>query len=194
VIPNFLDLPPEPLTAPAGTGILFVGPADRHKGLHVLLRAWPHVRPADARLTVVGADRGEPDVAQGGRAVDFAGWLGPDGVRERLRAAALVVAPAIWPEPCPTAVLEALAAGRPVVASDIGGHPDLVVRGRTGLLVRPGDPGALAAALSGLLTDAPRLQAMARAAHDSAEQFGTAAVVGRIQAVYAEALAGQGLR
>ncbi len=193
VVPNFLDLPAGPPAEPDGTGVLFVGPALRHKGLPVLLRAWPDVRPHHARLTVVGVDAGTV-APPGGRAVEFAGRLDADGVWRRLREAALVVAPAIWPEPCPTAVLEALAAGRPVVASDTGGHRDLVTTFRTGLLVPPGDPRALAAAVTELLADPARLRTMARAARDSAEQFGTAAVVGRIRAVYAGVSAGRGVR
>jgi glycosyltransferase involved in cell wall biosynthesis len=109
---------------------------------------------------------------------------------QRFRAAAMVVVPSIWPEPCPTVALEALAFGRPVVASRIGGLPDLVADGNTGLLVPPGDPGALAGAITTLLSDRSRLKAMAAAAYASAALFATKAVVSRIEAVYADAAAG----
>jgi glycosyltransferase involved in cell wall biosynthesis len=91
-------------------------------------------------------------------------------------------------------VLEALAMGRPVVGSRTGGLPDLVDHGTTGLLVRPGDERALAAALGALLDDDRRRLAMARAAHVSAEQFSTASVVPRIEAVYAGVASRPGIR
>jgi glycosyltransferase involved in cell wall biosynthesis len=181
VIPNFLDPPPVRFRAyapPAGTGILFVGPADRHKGLPVLLRAMRHLPPS-TRLTVAGA------LGDGDERVEFAGRLTGERLWRRYLEAALVVAPATWPDPCPTVVLEAMAMGRPVVGSAIGGLPDLVVPGVTGLLVPPDDDWELATALERLLVDERRLQAMAAAAHARAAAFSTEAVVPRIEAVYA---------
>jgi glycosyltransferase involved in cell wall biosynthesis len=192
VLPNFLDLPSGPPTPPGEREVLFVGPADRHKGLAVLLRAWRLVPPGLGRLVVVGTD-GPPGGMDG---VQFAGRLSGGPLWTRYHAAALVVVPPIWPEPCPTVVLEALAHGRPVVASRVGGIPDLVVHGTSGLLVPPGDPDALAAAIAGLLGagDRPaaarsRLEAMGRAAAERSRTFATSTVVRRIERVYAEVLA-----
>lgn len=180
VIPNFLDLPDAPFTPPAGSQVLFVGPADRHKGLSVLLAAGRLLPPGLAGIVVVGT---------AGRAdgVHFAGRLTGAALWRRYREAALVVAPPIWPDPCPTVVLEALAAGRPVVGSRAGGIPDLVDP-TCGVLVPPGDAPALAAAVTALLTDRPRLAALARGAFDRAPLFATPAVVGRIIAVYDDVL------
>jgi glycosyltransferase involved in cell wall biosynthesis len=191
VIPNFLEPLPPPFRSfapPAGRGILFVGPADRHKGLPVLLRALGHRPAGTAHVTVVGA----PGAGDG--PVAFTGRLTGDALWRRYREAAVVAAPATWPDPCPTVVLEALAMGRPVVGSRTGGLPDLVDHGTTGLLVRPGDERALAAALGALLDDDRRRLAMARAAHVSAEQFSTASVVPRIEAVYAGVASRPGIR
>jgi glycosyltransferase involved in cell wall biosynthesis len=192
VIPNFLDVPPTPYVEPHGSDVLYIGPADRHKGLAVLLAAWRQPPPG-ARLVVVGAGVGEvldqigPVVPRG--PVEFAGRLVGEPVWQRLRAAALVVVPSVWPEPCPTVALEALAAGRPVVASRIGGLPDLVADGETGVLVPPADPGALARAITATLADRDRLAAMAKAARQSAEAFDTRAVVPRVVALYHEVVA-----
>jgi glycosyltransferase involved in cell wall biosynthesis len=185
VIPNFLDLPDEPATEPSGSQVLYVGPAIRHKGLSVLLRALEQVPSGLAEPVVVGvpAARGAPT------AVRYAGRLTGEPLWQRFRSAAVVVVPSIWPEPCPTVALEALAFGRPVVASRIGGLPDLVADGSNGLLVPPGDPNALATAITTLLGDRSRLKAMAAAAYASAALFATKAVVGRIEAVYADAAA-----
>jgi glycosyltransferase involved in cell wall biosynthesis len=212
VIPNFLDPPPEPFTEPTGAEVLFVGPADRHKGLPVLLAARSEL-PAAARIVVVGVagtdeegrekgGREEDGRQEGGREEDgrgyagleFAGRLTGEPLWQRFRRAAVVVVPSVWPDPCPTVVLEALAHGRPVVGSRAGGIPDLVSDGVTGLLVPPGDPRALAAAVAALLGDRDRLVTMARAARLSARRFATDTVVARIVDVYQDVTVRRGAR
>lgn len=191
VIPNFLDLPDEPSAEPTGSQVLYVGPATRHKGLSVLLRALQQVPLGLADAVVVGVSAADGARAAGDAAtpVFYAGRLTGEPLWRRFRSAAVVVVPSIWPEPCPTVALEALAFGRPVVASRIGGLPDLVADGSTGLLVPPGDPGALAGAITMLLRDRGLLTAMAAAAYASASSFATTAAVRRIEAVYADAAA-----
>lgn len=79
-----------------------------------------------------------------------------------------LVFPAVWDEPFGLPIIEAMASGLPVIASDTGGIPELVVHGKTGLLVPPDDPQALARAI-GLLLDNPDLrQRLAQASHERA--------------------------
>lgn len=93
----------------------------------------------------------------------------------------------------PNALLEAMAAGKPVVASRVGGVPEAVVEGQTGLLVPPGDPAALAEALLALLEDPARAAAMGAAGRRHvAERFGMARMVEETQTVYEELLRGAG--
>jgi glycosyltransferase involved in cell wall biosynthesis len=188
VIPNFLDLSPAWLSASDGSQVLYVGPADRHKGLSVLLDAWWRLPPDTGRLVVVGATASAVGIVAA-PGIEFTGRLTGDHLWRQFRHAAVVVVPSIWPEPCPTVVLEAMAWGRPVVGSRIGGIPDLVEHGHTGLLVPPGDPVALAGALAALLADPARLAAMEQAAWDRARLFDTSVVVPRLEAVYAAARA-----
>jgi glycosyltransferase involved in cell wall biosynthesis len=183
VIPNFLDVP-EGAWTPPGHGLLFVGPGDRHKGLPVLLDAVRRMPPDLARLHVVGT-AGPPGGVAG---VAFAGRLSGEPLWRRYREAAVVVAPPIWPDPCPTVVLEAMAAGRPVLGTRVGGLPDLVIDGVTGTLVPPGDPAALANAAIALLSDPERVALMSHAAYARSRDFATSTVVDRIESVYADAL------
>lgn len=138
--------------------ILFVGRIEQVKGVDVLLRAFRKIVPAHphARLTVVGdgADRARLEaehaaLSASGR-LTFTGWLPADQVAERVAASSVVVLPSLWPENFPTVALEALQAGRALIASRVGGLPELV-GADNGLLVTPGDHDELAAALDGLL-------------------------------------------
>ena len=112
---------------------------------------------------------------------------------EGFRAAEAVLAdfdvfvlPSLW-EGFGLVLLEAMAAGRPVVASAVGPVPEIVVDGVTGLLVPPGDPDALAAAIVRLLTDRELASAFGRAGRARVEaEFGLDAMVARTQALYEE--------
>ena len=101
-------------------------------------------------------------------------WLG----------ATVGVVPSVWGEPCPTTALEAAASGTPLVASRIGGLPEIVADGETGVLVTPGDADELSAALQRLLGDGDLRREMGVTAEGRAERFGVDAVVERLEAIY----------
>lgn len=149
---NFVPDPgPRPRPASAGDEILFVGRISPEKGLDVLLTAWRLLSPDRLRLVVIGDG---PELARlkasAPPSVDFLGRRPPDVVARRLLDARALVLPSVWYEGQPLVGLEALAAGLPVVASDLGGLPELIGDDGAGVLVPPGDPEALAAALDGL--------------------------------------------
>jgi glycosyltransferase involved in cell wall biosynthesis len=141
--------------------LLAVASLDHWKGLDVLLRAmallhdeFPSLRlecagegPERRRLEALALSLGL------GASVTFVGFLDRAALAGRLARCTVFVLPS-RSEPFGIAVVEALAAGAPVVASDVGGIPEILQDGREGLLVPPGDPTALAAALRRLLNDA----------------------------------------
>ena len=166
VIPNGIDLDefPERSRDGAGSGpvrVLFVGRIfAEQKGLDVLVEAIGLLTdPAAVRVRLVGEEWGSgPALARRARDLGVAGsvaFLGPvprAQLLEEYRTADLLVLPSRF-EPFGIVLLEAMASGLPVVASRVGGIPTVVRENESGLLVRPGDPEALAAALQRLVDD-----------------------------------------
>lgn len=180
VDPVFFAATPRPDAPPGGPRILQAGPLIPRKAAIDLLRAAPAVLAAHptARFRFAGgAPRPEyraaleRTIAELGIAgsVDFLGLLAPAALAEELSRAACLVLPSLQ-ETAPIAIQEAMAAGRPVVASSAGGNPHLVADGETGFVVPPGDPRALAERLLALLEDPARAEAMGARARDAAHR------------------------
>jgi glycosyltransferase involved in cell wall biosynthesis len=134
-----------------GDYFLFVGRLAPEKGVHILLEAW---RAMPAKLLIVG-DGPESRTLRASATgnVEFVGMMEPSRVAETIRGARALLLPSTWYEAQPRVIPEAYAAGVPVIASRIGGLPDLVIEGQTGSLVAPGDPPAWAAAAERLIDD-----------------------------------------
>jgi len=124
----------------------------------LLLRALSHVG-CDYELTVAGTGNARTRLDRLARQlgisdkVRFAGWVSPQDIGQHYAAAKVVVVPSRWPEPFGMIGLEAMHHGRPVVAFKVGGIPDWLEHGITGLLVPEQDVRAFAAALEQLLGD-----------------------------------------
>jgi glycosyltransferase involved in cell wall biosynthesis len=170
--------------------LLFVGKLSAQKGLDRLLRAMTHMRER-ASLTVVGAGRVDDaplrTLARELGLDDRIEWLPLLSQAElavQYRHAALHVIPAL-DEGLGLTAVEALLSETPVVAFDSGGMPDVVVSGKTGTLVPPGDETQLAAALDELLRDDAKRVAMGRTGREHAlSTFGARAVARRYAAMY----------
>jgi len=177
-----------------GFVVLAVARLHAQKGLGDLLRAAAELPEARFALAGEGPERARLEAEAGRLGVgDRVRFLGRRAdVPELLAAADAFVLPSLY-EGSPLAVLEAMAAGLPLVATAVGGTGELVADGESGLLVPPRDPPALARALRRLLAEPETRERLGAAARRRAEAFTAAATAGRVMALY-ERLLGPGGR
>jgi glycosyltransferase involved in cell wall biosynthesis len=190
VVPNFVG---DELTGDADEGllarlpvepfILFAGDVTADKGVDVLLDAYGRLREAPP-LVLIGRRRQAASELPPN--VIALGALPHEAVIAALNRCLVAVVPSIVPDACPTVLIEAMAAARPVVAAASGGIVDLVDDGADGLLVPPNDVPALASALQRLLLSPELREQISEAARRRSAEFRASAVVPRIEAVYLE--------
>ncbi|HUG30640.1 MAG TPA: glycosyltransferase family 4 protein [Candidatus Limnocylindria bacterium] len=179
---------------PAGAPIVgVVARLEPEKGHPTLLDAWPAVLAAvpNAQLLIVGEGSQrellEAQARSLGQSVTFTGRR--DDVPAVTAALDVAVLPS-YREAQGLSILEAMALSRPVVASAVGGIPEMIEHGRTGLLVPPRDPDALAASIIRLLTDHPYADTLGRAGRDLVhERFCLELMVRAVESIYDEAVA-----
>ena len=147
-----------------GRVVLYVGRLSWGKGVHLLVDAMVPVlsRIRNVKLIVVGGGILDPVLKERvvslglSDSVLFLGHMDHETVLQLYHLAHIVVSPSVWPEPLSRVQLEAMAAGKPVIASKVGGNPETVIEGKTGLLVAPGEVDPLAEAMIYLLEN-PRI-------------------------------------
>jgi phosphatidylinositol alpha-mannosyltransferase len=195
IIPNGIDYahfagPHEPLAefADGRTNILFVGRPEKRKGLKYLLRAFIRLKQQDpnVRLIVVGAGdftRYERIMAPIGDVV-FRSYVPYDELPRYHRSASIFCAPNTGNESQGVVLLEAMAAGVPVVASNIEGFAGVITDEVDGLLVRPKDGDALAAALLQLIRDPVQRSALAARGQATAEYYSWDNIARRVLSYY----------
>ena len=197
VIPNGVDISRFEAAEPIERwrdgirNIFFVGRLENRKGVMDLLKAYRLLRKAgcECRLLLAGAGPLEKQVRRylltrrtGG--VELLGRIS-DTEKTRLFATADVfVAPATGRESFGIVLLEAMAAGKPIVASDIHGYRSVVRRGEQGLLVPPQNPRALAGALARLLSDDGLRERMGASGRERVRQFSWENVTAKVEAYY----------
>lgn len=191
---NFVTDPGPRRSAPsASREVLFIGRVSPEKGLAVLLDAWRTTNPNGLRLVVIGDGPVRAQLQASAPAdVEFTGRLPAEQVRDRLHRARALVIPSIWYEGQPMTALEGLAAGTPLVVSDIGGLPEVLgSAGGAGWTTAPGRPDELGHTVRGLLDDAAVDARGARARARYLANFTPSAAVQRLEAVYADAQNGR---
>lgn len=195
IVPNGVTVPSADLDAvrdPADRlRLAFVGQAVERKGLPVLLRAFEALREhIPVELTVVGANADEVrPLLLDDRGVTVLGRVDDDVKQRVLASADLLCAPSLGGESFGMVLTEALAAGTPVVASDIAGYRDVVRDGVEGVLVPRGDATALAETLRDLWHDPARRAAMEEATTRRAQRYAWPYVAAEVLDVYRDAVA-----
>jgi len=181
---------------PAGSPIVgVVARLEPEKGHPTLLEAWPAVREAvpNAHLLVVGEGTERTALELHAMGLGISRSVTFTGRRDDVPAVTAALDVAVLPsyrEAQGLSILEAMALSRPVVASAVGGIPEMIEHGRTGLLVPPRNPAALAASLVRLLTDHPYADTLARAGHDLVyERFCVELMVRAVETIYDESVA-----
>ena len=205
VIPNGIDLERfgDPALRPlerfddGKLNILFVGRLEKRKGFKYLLQAFAQVKKAvpEARLIVVGAydkEDKEPFVLYARqhrlRDVRFIGQVSEDDLPRYYRTCHVFCAPSTGFESFGIILLEAMAAGKPIVASDIDGYRGVLADGEEGLLVQPEDERRLADALIRLLQDPAMRERMGRQGQATATDYAWQKVAQQILDYYQELL------
>jgi glycosyltransferase involved in cell wall biosynthesis len=165
---------------------------EAEKGHPTLLEAWPRVLAAvpDAYLLVVGEGSRRADLERLARDFRISHRVVFTGRRDDVPAVTAAVDVAVLPsyrEAQGLSILEAMALSRPVIASNVGGIPEVIEDGVTGILVPPHDAPALAAAIVRVLTDHPFADTIARAGHDVVhDRFCVELMVKAIETIYDE--------
>jgi glycosyltransferase involved in cell wall biosynthesis len=166
--------------------ILFVGDLHPQKGVTLLIDAYARLKSAP-NLVLIGRRFPETPVKLPPNVRIFESWPHA-AIMHAWRRCLFGVAPSVWHEPCATVVLEAMGQGKPMVVTDMGGMPELVSDGVTGLVVKP-EASTLSAALTRLLANPELRQRMAVATQNKIAEFKAGAVVSRIENVYHDLVA-----
>jgi phosphatidylinositol alpha-mannosyltransferase len=198
IVPNGIDVdrfgrpaerPPE--MRDAGRYVLFVGRLEPRKGVDCLVRAMAIVqqRQPSARLIIVGdgPDRRTIEAAAQSAAVPiaFAGRVSDDMLPSYYHAADVVCSPALGGESFGIVLLEAMAAGRPIVATRIEGYTELLSGADASRLVNPGEPVPLADAITALLGDPDLCRSLGARGSAFARNYDWSAIARRLESIYA---------
>jgi glycosyltransferase involved in cell wall biosynthesis len=170
--------------------LLFVGDLRRFKGIYVLMEAYAGLENAPP-LVLIGRKCHDTPKTWPRNVHVFHDWPHPAIMHAWSRSMAGVL-PSVGPEASATVLMEALASGKPVIASSAGGNPDIVEDGVNGLLVRPGDQRGLAQAIERLAADESLRARLAAGALRKVPAFMASSVVPRIEAIYREVLLRRG--
>lgn len=181
-VPRFAEATPTPGGERA---IFFIGRHEPRKGLRVLLEAHAHL-PGDVELWV-GSDGPETDELRADFTSERIHWLGrisDTEVAQRMRGAAVACFPSLGGESFGVVLLEAMAAGTAVVASDLPGYRNAARPGQDAVFVTPGDAKALAGALTDLLVDRDRAAELVASGRERVAGFSMEALANRYLEIY----------
>ena len=168
-----------------GLLVLYAGKLSLGKGFPVFVEAARALEARFPEVSFAAAGAGEPAAPA---PVHVLGSRPHAEMRALYDLADVVVQPAVWPEPFSRVPLEAAAAGKPVVATRVGGMAEAVEDRLTGLLVEPGDPRALAQGIAELLADEPLRRKLGRQAAEGLARFAPDRIADQLLGIYRAAL------
>jgi glycosyltransferase involved in cell wall biosynthesis len=191
VVPNSVEIRTQSKRMEEAGRILFLGHVGKRKGIFELLKAlsllkdsFPHVKLAICGDGQLDSARKMVDELGIGSNVEFHGWIGADQRAREFARASIFTLPS-YDEGLPMAMLEAMAAGKAIVVTPVGGIPEVVKDRENGLLVPPGDASALAQALREILEDSSLGKILAENAVRTVEaRFSPPVVLGQLSRIY----------
>ncbi len=172
VIPNIMPVPPKTLTQSELLSmrysykfdkndilVLYAGQLTYGKGILTLIQAIKRSlqKNTSIKLAILGKGPLVDHIKEINNSISdqlrYYGFLPYDKVLKFYQMADIVVSPSIWPEPLSRVIIEAMALGRPVIASNTGGTPEIIIHEKNGILIKPGDPIEIENALNRLVND-----------------------------------------
>lgn len=181
--------------------VLFVGRLEKTKGVMYLIDAFAHalLTLPHLELHIVGDGPDRTDLENHVRklnlteSITFHGWIKDRSkIIHTYEEATLLVVPSIWPENLGTVCIESLAVGRPVIGTNVGGIPELVIDGHTGYLVPVEDSVAIANKILEIVNDRQLLTRLSEESSKYAKKFGIESFAGKITNLYRRAVEGSG--
>lgn len=197
VFPNTVSVLPRRVKSYEKRELLFLGRLCREKGIGELLCAVEVLREEFPGLCLYLGGIWEDaslkrEAEQLGETVRWLGWITGEEKKKYLSACGIFVMPS-WFEGQPVALMEAMEASCAVVASDTGGIPHILERGKNGILIRPKDPASLTEGLRCVLSDAALCRRLGENARKTVEEsYSLEKSVGRLTDIYEEVLRGTG--
>lgn len=172
-----------------GEYFLYLGRLSSEKGVEQLLAA-----SGDYPLKIVGTGPLEKELRQRaaglkGQSIEFLGFRHGDELQKLIANARAVIVPSVWYENCPLVIIEAFAAGRPVIAAAIGGIPELVTPGKNGLLYTHHQSSELKAAMRQLWEHPEQARVMGQNAKNELARFQPGTYYHELNNIYAELVA-----
>ncbi len=174
VLPNFVEVEQVLPTTNNEKYLLYFGRLSAEKGIHVLLEAMKNI--PEVKLKVVGTGPEESNCQlkikkDKLKNVELLGYQSGTDLSKLIANSYAVVVPSVCYENCPLSILESLAFGKPVIASAIGGIPELIINNDNGLLVKAGEPTVLSAALKNIWLDEVKHNQVAARAQETSSQY-----------------------
>lgn len=172
-VPNFVNLDEYPASYQGDNYIIYFGRIAPEKGLWTLIDAMKEIE--NTRLRIVGEGPARPALEEYCRTkrvsnCDFLGYKCGGELLEMVRNSRFAVLPSEWYENSPMSILEAFASGKPVVGADIGGIPELIDEGVTGLIFEPGNADELSQKLRALLENPDLIEKMGKNARRKVQE------------------------